>query len=59
MSGPISNVEQGKRTDKYLHEEIIGAVNFTKSKAYNDALVRLMNLGFSEEDATALLKEKK
>lgn len=59
MRGPISNVEHGKRTDTYLHKEIISAINFTKSKAYNDALVRLMNLGFSEEDATTLLKEKK
>ena len=58
MSGPISNVEDGKRTDSAIHEEIISAVNFTKTKAYADAILRLINMGLSEKDAEEVLSKK-
>lgn len=56
MIGPITNSLDGKKEDAPLHEEILGAVNFTRSPAYQDSINRLVKMGYSLEEAEDLLK---
>lgn len=48
----------GTPHDESIHEEILSAVNFNRTPAYQQSIDRLVKLGLSEKDAKELLKAK-
>ncbi len=55
MSG-VSNTRDKKTEDQSIHRQIIGAVNFTQSKATPDTVERMKALGLTEEEISELVE---